>query len=137
MTKRGKIREIKGDLIIILPDISAVCFGCMEAECKSKRSFINAINPKALPLAIGQTVEFRAPDVSILGQSVTALLPPVLGFILGFFLTRFLFPNTSEGAAVFMGVIKLFITAFIVYKLRKKFPAKEHPRYVEQIVNSH
>ena len=135
--EKGKIREIRENLIIIAPDRSASCFGCMEMECKSKGGVLNAENPKALPLKIGQTVEIKiqgASFLSILKQSIGALLPPALGFIAGFYFTRLFFPDIKEEAAVFIGVIQLFVTAFIVYKIRKKFPAKEYPRYVERIV---
>ena len=139
MTERGRVREIKGDLITVIPDISASCFGCMKMECKSRGSLLKAENPKSLPLEPGQTVELRTPDASIAGQSIlwqsiTALLPPALGFTAGFSLTRLFFPETGEGAAAFIGVILLFLAAFIVYKIRKKIPAKEHLRYVERIV---
>ena len=95
---------------------------------------MNAENIKALPLEIGQTVELIRPEAPIVKQSIIALLPPVLGFILGYFLTRQFFPNVSEAAAVFGGVVKLFLTAFIVYKLRKYFPVKEYMRYVERVI---
>ena len=134
MTEKGKIREIKGSNIIIKADRSDFCFGCTKMECKTNGGFLNAENLKALPLEIGQTVELKTPDASKLGQTLIAILPPAFGFLLGFSLTRLLFPDIPEEAAASSGVILLFVCAFIVYKIRKKFPVKESPRYVERIL---
>ena len=134
MTEKGKIREIKENAIIIAPDRSACCFGCMKMECKVNGGILYAVNPKALPLEIGQTVELKTHASPLWGQSVIALLPPTLCFILGFFLIRLLLPEAGEGAAAFSGVLFLFTSAFIIYKLRKRFPAKEFPRYVERVL---
>ena len=134
MTERGRIREIKGNNITIVPDLSDACFGCMKMECKTKGGILSAENPKSLNLEIGQTVELKNEDSSYFRQFVIAILPLFFGFILGFFLTRLIFPNLPEEFAAFVGVINLFLTAFIIYILRKKFPAKEHKRYVERIL---
>ena len=136
MTEKGKIREIRDNIVIVAPDRSDSCFGCMKLECKANGGILRAENPKGLALEPGQTVELKTPDTSFLGQSIAALLPPVIGFIIGFFLTRIFFPETGEGAAAFTGVILLFATAFLVYRLRKKFPAKEYLRYVERILDN-
>ena len=116
MTETGKVREIKGNTVIVVPDISAVCFGCMNQECKTGSRFITAENISALPIETGQTVEVKARDIPLLGQALAALLPPVMGFTAGFSLTRFFFPEAAEGAAAAMGVLFLFTAAFIVYK---------------------
>ena len=123
MTETGRVREIKGDFIVIQPEKGIACFGCMNMECKTEGS-ITAENPRALPLNTGQTVQVRAPLLSLLGQASAALLPPALGFSASFFLTRLLFPAAGEGAAAGLGVAFLFATAFVIYMIRKKFPAK-------------
>ena len=122
MTEKGKIREIKGNIVIVIPEMGAICFGCMNQECKAEGGYIAAENPKALPLMQGQTVEVRAPGVSVLGQGLAALLPPIIGFLVSFFLARQLFPNARDGVYGGIGIIFLFITAFLVYKFRKKYP---------------
>ena len=122
MTETGVVQEIKGNLIIIAPDMSAACFGCMNHECR-KAGRIAAENPGALPLEKGQTVEVKASGVPLLGQALTAILPPLLGFIFGYAFIRLIFPNAPEGASVLAGLVFLFASAFIVYAARKKRPA--------------
>ena len=122
MTETGKIREIKDNLIIIAPDRSAACFGCMNEECRKGTGFITAENPGALALETGQIVEVAASGTSLLAQALPVLLPPVLSFIAGYFLLRFLVPHAGEGAFAGAGVLFLFITAFIVYRIRRKKP---------------
>ena len=124
MTETGTVREIKENLVVIAPDRSAACFGCMNLECKSGGGFITAENPKALPLKTGQMVEVAAPGAGIFRQALTAFLPPALGFVAGYTLSRLLFPKAGEGLFAFIGAAFLFIAAFIVYWARKKFPAK-------------
>jgi sigma-E factor negative regulatory protein RseC len=125
MAEKGKIRGIEGNIVIIKPDMGGSCFGCMNQECESGKTFIRAENPLSLPLETGQTVEVKVPDisVSVLGQTLAAFLPPALGFIAGFFLARLLFPEAGEGAFAGMGVIFFFATAFFIYMIRKRRPA--------------
>jgi positive regulator of sigma E activity len=125
MTETGRVREVRENLVVLLPDRSAACFGCMNAECKSGAGLITAENPAGLPLKTGQTVEVVTRGSSLLGQAAIALLPPIFGFLLGFNLTRliFPFPTAPDGAAAGMGVIFLFAAAFVVYFVRKKHPA--------------
>ena len=123
MTEKGIIREIKGNLIIVIPNMGAACFGCMNQECKDNGGLITAENPKALPLKEGQKVEVRAPGIYLMGQAMAALLPPAFGFAASFFLARRLFPEAGEGAVVGIGVTFIFATAFLVYRVRKKIPA--------------
>jgi len=121
MTETGKIREINGKTVIIKPDLSGACFGCMKEECRAC-SGITAENPLSLSLKAGQTVEVSAPAASVFRQALAALIPPALGFAAGFLFTRFFLPGASEGAAAGMGVIFLFAAAFIVYTVRKRKP---------------
>ena len=122
VTERGKIREIKGTLVIVVPDRSAACFGCMNQECKTGGGFISAENPLGLSLSAGQTVEVNASGRSIVGQALTALLPPALGFIAGFALTRLLF-GSGEAIAAFAGLFLLLVAVVVTYKIRKRKPA--------------
>jgi positive regulator of sigma E activity len=81
-------------------------------------------SPKGLPLNTGQTVQVRASPLSLLGQASAALLPPAFGFGASFFLTPLLFPEAGEGAVIGLSLAFLFATAFVIYMIRKKFPAK-------------
>ena len=123
MTETGKVRELREKTVIVAPERGAACFGCMNAECRSGAGFITAENPSGLPLKAGQTVEVVTRGASLLGQALTALLPPILGFLLGFNLSRLVFPQAAEGAVAGMGVLFLFAAAFVVYLVRKKHPA--------------
>ena len=125
MTETGKVREVKENLVVVLPDRSAACFGCMNTECKNGAGFITAENPAGLPLKTGQIVEVVTRGSSLLGQAAIALLPPILGFLLGFNLSGviFPFPTAPDGASAGMGVVFLFAAAFVVYLVRKKRPA--------------
>ena len=125
VTEKGIIREINGKLILVAPDLSAICFGCTKTECKSGKKFINAENNKALPLKTGQMVEVQAPGFPLLKQAMTVILPPAFGFVKGFALVRLLLPGASEGAAAAMGAVCLFLAAFVVYAVRKKNPARQ------------
>jgi len=122
VTERGRIREIKGNIVIIAPDKSAACFGCMNLECKSGDGLISAENPGNINLEPGQMVEVEAAGVNLAVQAIAAFLPPLLGLVAGYTLIRFLFPRAGEGAAAFTGMILLFAAAFVVYRIRKKKP---------------
>jgi len=123
MTETGKVREVRENLVIVAPERSGECFGCMNQECKSGAGFITVENPAGLPLKTGQTVEIGLVGRSLLGQALTALLPPLFGFLLGFNFVRLLFPQAADGASAGMGVVFLFAAAFVVYFVRKKHPA--------------
>ena len=124
MTERGRITEIGEESVTIAANKSAACFGCLNMECKTNGGFITAGNPSSLPLKTGQTVEVKAPARAILLQALAALLPPILGFSAGYALAPLLFPN-ARGAAAAMGLFFLFTPAFIIYKIRKKYPASK------------
>jgi len=125
MTETGKVREVREKTAIVAPDKSDGCFGCMNADCRSGAGFITAENPAGLPLKTGQTVEVVTVNASLLSQALIALLPPILGFLLGFNLSRivFPFPTAPDGASAGMGLLFLFAAAFVVYRIRKKHPA--------------
>jgi len=134
MTETGKIKEIKNNVAIVVTDSSSACFGCMNHECKTTSEFIKAENPLELPLEPGQMVEIKPPDTPFVGQTLTALLPPVLSFAAGFILMRLFFPGAGEGAAAGLGVVLLFAAAFVVYFIRKKKPARDISFVVSRII---
>jgi len=122
MTEKGKVREVRENLVIVAPERSAACFGCMNTECKNGPG-LTSENPAGLSLREGQTVEVCAASASLISQALVVILPPLLGFVLGFGLTRLLFPQAPEGASAGMGLVFLFAAAFVVYFVRKKRPA--------------
>ena len=125
MTEKGRVREIKGNLVTVIPDIDASCSGCMNVECKAGGRSFQAENLLALPVSLGQTVEISAPGVSLTGQVLMAFMPLALGFAAGFFLARLFFPEAGEGVHACSGVVCLFASAFIVYRVRRKKQAEE------------
>ena len=127
MTETGRVREVREKTVIVAPDRGAECFGCMASDCRNGAGLITAENPEGLPLETGQTVEVVTVNASLLSQALVALLPPILGFVLGFNLSRlvFPFPTAPDGASAGMGVIFLFAAAFVVYLIRKKHPANQ------------
>ena len=92
----------------------------MKTECKGKIVLIEAENSLSLPLETGQVVEITAPAASLFKQAVTSLMPPVMGFSIGYILTRFFFPGAGEGIAALAGIILLFTAAFIVFAATRK-----------------
>ena len=123
MTDRGRVREIQGNSITIAPEKGAACFGCMNQECKSGGGLIAAENPENLDIKTGQLVEAEAPGFNFIVQALTAFLPPILGFIAGYALTRLLLPRAGEGAAAAGGIVLLFAASFVVLWIRRKKPA--------------
>ena len=137
MTETGKIKEINGKIVTIVSDESCKknledsCFGCMSMECKNRTAndpllgCFTAENKNALQLEKGQNIEIEARRRALLVQVIVAFLPPVLGFAASYFLIRILFPQTGKEASAAIGIIFLFLTAFILYHARRKKPQKE------------
>ena len=124
LTEKGIVREIDGSRITIAPDRSAACFGCMNHECKTGNGLLTAENKFGLPIENGQIVEVETEAAALLPQAITALLPPVLGFLTGFILTRLLLPGAGEAVAAFIGLALLFGAARAVYKAKGKKPGE-------------
>jgi positive regulator of sigma E activity len=122
LLERGKVREISGNRVTIIPDRSAACFGCMNMECKAGGGFLIAENPLGLPVETGQMVEAQTDAVSLIPQALTAFLPPNLGFTAGFIPTRRLIPGAGEAVAAFAGLALFFSAAFTLYKARRGKP---------------
>ena len=146
MTETGKVQEVRENLVIVAPERSAACFGCMNigmnascihAGCKSGAGFITAENPAGLPVKTGQTVEVGTVNSSLLSQALISLLPPILGFLLGFNLSRlvFPFPTAPDGTSVGMGLLFLFAASFVVYLIRKKYPAAQGYKVTRIIIS--
>ena len=122
MTRKGKVREVKGPLVIIAPDESSACFGCMNLECNKGEGFITAENPLALPIETGHIVEVNAPGSGIFKQSLAVFAVPAICFFVGFILASLLFPQSEKGA-VFAGILFLFSSIFVIVMIRAKIPA--------------
>jgi sigma-E factor negative regulatory protein RseC len=85
-------------------------------------------NRDGLDLVHGQRVETGSAPRSLFAQGAAALIPPLLGFIAGFFLSGKIFPLSGEGLRAACGVLLLFAAAFGFYFFRRRFPPKDLPR---------
>ncbi|GHV73928.1 hypothetical protein AGMMS49940_12300 [Spirochaetia bacterium] len=132
MTEMGRIREIRGDAITIARENSIACFGCMSQECKVKELSYNAENLDGLDLKPGQLVETEA-VASAIKQGLAVLLPPILGFIAGYVLSGVLFPTAGDPACAAAGVLLLFVVAFALYFIRRRFPPKTIRRVIRVV----
>ena len=135
MTETGIIFQIKENLVLIIPEKSSACFGCLNTECKKEDFLITAENPHNLALKAGLKVELKIPaNLMLLNQALIALLPPIFGFIIGYLTVRIFFPLSGEGIAIFTGLFLLFSAAYTVYRIRKMKPAESGYK-VMRIIN--
>ncbi|GHT94091.1 hypothetical protein FACS1894141_0090 [Spirochaetia bacterium] len=133
MPERGIIRAIAGDRVTLGRGAMDACFGCMNQDCRSRGDVFTALNRDGLPLTVGQHVEIESPRRSTIIQGLIAFLPPLLGFIGGYFLTGRWVPQAGDPAKAAGGAIALFAAAGIVYLVRKRFPSQAIPRIVRVI----
>ncbi|GHV60210.1 hypothetical protein AGMMS49587_00850 [Spirochaetia bacterium] len=131
----GRVRSVSGKMVIIEPDKPAGCFGCMHQECAQGFAPITAENSNNLDLVPGRLVETGAGPRTLLSQGAAALIPPLLGFIAGFFFAGALFPQSAEGLRAACGVLLLFAAALGFYSFRRRFPQKNIPRILRVIPN--
>jgi sigma-E factor negative regulatory protein RseC len=115
--------------------VPEACFGCMNRECKAagdkaSRNQITAANPFGLPLEPGQAVEIETASSSAVVQAFSALLPPLLGFMAGFFLAVRLFPALGDPARSACGAALMLLSALGVYRYRRRNPVKTMPSVV-------
>jgi sigma-E factor negative regulatory protein RseC len=105
----------------------------MNQECKSRGISYTAANPRKLPLSVGQTVETETP--ALLKQALGVLLPPVLGFIAGYFFMRLCFPALGDPARAVAGLFLMFLAAAARFLIRNRFSRAGLPQ-VKRIIKS-
>jgi positive regulator of sigma E activity len=120
----GRVQAVSGKTVIVCPEETASCFGCMNQECRTRERFYTAENPRALPLVPGQQVETGNSRRALLFQAFAVILLPVLGFIAGFLAGA---ASGSEASSVRGGLTGLLLTALAVYLFRHRFPPKTIP----------
>jgi positive regulator of sigma E activity len=121
----------------------------MNSECKTRQGsnlpqgatgafplWITAANPLGLPLEPGQRVETETAPSSTAIQAISALLPPILGFIVGFSLTALAFPISGDSARSAGGALFMFLSALAFYFYRRRHPAANLPKVVKILPNS-
>jgi sigma-E factor negative regulatory protein RseC len=119
----GKVRSVSGKMVVIDPERPAGCFGCMYQECKSLAP-VTAENRDGLDLFPGLLVETFSSPQALFRQGAAALIPPLLGFIAGFFLAGIIFPQSADGLRAACGVFLLFAAALGFYFFQRRFPAR-------------
>jgi sigma-E factor negative regulatory protein RseC len=126
MSEICKVCAINGNQITLQQDGLGkdACFGCIETECKNKKRFITLEIPGNLLLKKGESVKIKANPMMSLVQAAAALGLPLLGFMAGFFLTAFLFPQSREPTRAAAGVLLMFSAAFGYYQFRRRHPLK-------------
>jgi sigma-E factor negative regulatory protein RseC len=86
---------------------------------------VTAVNRKKLPLLPGQRVAVEFPRGDAPVQAVTALLPPLLGFIAGYVLGGMALSPENQDLRAAAGGAGLFISAGLVYLIRKYLPPRK------------
>jgi sigma-E factor negative regulatory protein RseC len=103
---------------------AGACFGCMNKECGGTPRLFRAENPRGLPLSPGQAAEAELIPPSLIMEALTILLPPILAFMAGYVLTGILVPAGGEASRAAAGVLSLLGTAFLLYRIRRRFPPR-------------
>jgi sigma-E factor negative regulatory protein RseC len=93
---------------------SEACFGCMNSKCKARQGSKTETTPSSMAI-----------------QAISALLPPILGFIAGFFLTALAFPGSGDPARSAGGALLMILSALAVYLYRRKNPVNTSPKVVQ------
>jgi sigma-E factor negative regulatory protein RseC len=130
----ARVHAVSGGVITIEPGENTGCFGCMNQDCKNRLSLFTAENPQNLPLAPGQLVEAANSPALLLRQGLLALLPPLIGFIAGFFLTGLFFPVAGEGAKAAGGAFLLFAAGAGCYLLQRRSPPGQTVYRITRII---
>jgi sigma-E factor negative regulatory protein RseC len=129
----GKVRSVSGKMVVIDPERPAGCFGCLSQECAEGFAPVTVENSAGLDLVPGQLVETGSGPRVLLRQGAAALIPPLLGFIAGFFLAGIIFPQSADALRAACGVLLLFAAALGFYFFRRRFPPKNIPRILQII----
>ncbi|MDR1352592.1 MAG: SoxR reducing system RseC family protein [Treponema sp.] len=124
MIERGRVRSVSGTSVTIRQEMGAVCFGCMNAECKKGKGLITAENSAGLELSPGQLVETSVSRPSLALQALTALCPPLAGYGGTFVLTGLFFPSLGEPARAALGVAALAAVGFACFRLCRRFQGR-------------
>jgi sigma-E factor negative regulatory protein RseC len=124
MKETVQVCKVSGNTVTFIKKDTRACFGCMNRECKKGRSSFTLENSSGQVLRPGDSVEIILPQRTLALQSLSALLPPVLGFIAGYVLSAYMFPALSEAARAAVGAAAMFAAALGFYAFRRRCPAK-------------
>jgi positive regulator of sigma E activity len=106
----------------------------MKQECSTRSRLFTVENALGLPLAVGQLVEVGVSSRAAAFQALSALFPLAAGFVAAFALAGMLSPSVGENARAASGALGLFLTGFVMYAFRKRFPAKTSPQILRVLV---
>lgn len=135
MKEAGRVLAVNGEAVTILRDASAVCFGCMNQECRKKQGVVVAENKTGLPLAAGQLVETEFPLKTALSQGLSLVLPPFLACAAAYAVSGLLTPPPGDAVRAALGAASLFVAGFALYGYRRRRPFKAGPVIVRVLTN--
>jgi sigma-E factor negative regulatory protein RseC len=124
MKQKVQVCKVFGAALTFIKEDAGVCFGCMNMQCKKERGFFTSENCLPLILHPEDSVEINLSRKTLAVQGLSALLPPVLGFIAGYVLAVYIFPAPGEAARAAFGAVLMIAAASAVYVYRRRFPAK-------------
>ncbi len=130
MIDNAVVINITENDIQVVPLITDACINCEKSGCAKQGKPFSVSNPKKLEIKKGDIVKLKANSTSQTLQGFSALIIPILGAILGFFVGGFLsnkfsWNNTEmfQAVGVLVGLIITSILVFIcsktLLKLRK------------------
>ena len=124
MVDNALIIHLSESEIQVVPLISDACINCEKSGCAKQGKPFSVANPKKIEIKKGDIVKLKANPTSQTLQGFFALIVPILGAILGFFLggflaTKFSLKNVEmfQALGVLLGLI---ITAILVFIFSKK-----------------
>ncbi|MDR1898947.1 MAG: SoxR reducing system RseC family protein [Treponema sp.] len=126
----ARVVSVSGTRVTLIPAESA-CFGCMRGDCEKKPAPLIIESPGDPVPAPGQLVETGISPGALVREILGSLLLPALAFVAGGFLAGRLFPRADEGARAAAGLLFLFLSALVLYLIRRRFP----PKAVLRLVN--
>ncbi|MDR2094782.1 MAG: SoxR reducing system RseC family protein [Treponema sp.] len=124
MKETVRVCKVSGNTLTLMQKDTTACFGCMNTECKKVRNFFTLENSSGRILRPGDSVEINLSPRAFAVQTLSALLPPVLGFTAAYVLSAYTFPGLGEAARTALGAVAMFAAALGFYAFRRRFPAK-------------
>lgn len=130
MIDNAVIINISEKDIQVIPLITDACINCEKSGCAKQGKPFSVSNPKKLEIKKGDIVKLKANPTSQTLQGFSALILPILGAILGFFVGEQLgikleakTTETFQAVGVLLGLvitsILVFISSKTLLKLRK------------------
>ncbi len=128
MREIGIVTKIEGDRVLVECKPSAACHSCKGELCAVKNRSIPVKNIHHLSVQVGDRVQIFVPPAQALTAGFQVFGVPLLLFVVFYLSVGYVFPNTSEGARIGLGVGGLvlgFLGMFLWGKRSAQFPVLE------------